>query len=140
MNKNVVIVLVVAIVVLGLGYFINESRKEKEAVRATYTRYNTEKAKLDEIIRLEKEKKFCNVKTAEHNFERWLEFTYPDWKIKDGIVVIENGNCNYRLRFTGINPHYAKLGVVEEEVIVVSVSYINNFDDVQIETIRGTLY
>ena len=80
----------------------------------------------------------CNEENALSDFKSYMKFYYPDWKIYGKPVVREQSDCTYRIQFTTRDPHIPYFP--EKEVIIVEISYTDDYSKYHFRTIRGTLY
>lgn len=80
----------------------------------------------------------CTGENALINFQSYMKFYYPDWKIYGKPVVMEQSDCKYEIQFTTMNPHYKYFR--EKEIMIVQISFNYDYSSYYFETVRGTLY
>lgn len=78
----------------------------------------------------------CTSKNALENFQSYMKFYYPDWKIYGKPVVREQSDCTFEIQFTTMNPHFR----YEKEVMIVEISFDYDFSHYYFRKVRGTLY
>jgi len=78
----------------------------------------------------------CTSKNALQQFNSYMKFYYPDWKIYGKPVINESSDCTYRIQFTTMDPHIR----YQKEVIIVEISFNFDYSKYYFNTIRGTLY
>lgn len=78
----------------------------------------------------------CTSEYALKNFQAYMKFYYPDWKIYGQPLVKEHSDCTYRIQFTTLDPHIR----YEKEIMVVEISYSYDYIRYKFRAIRGTLY
>ncbi len=157
MTRTIITSLISGIIFLSIGLFVgNEYQKNQKLKEKTKEIENQNGKSILEIYdSLEKQgaleaypkteinrvrNQACSKEFAENNLKKWLDFNYPDWKIITKIKTVESGDCTYDSRFTAINPHFLEFDMKEKEVIVLRLSYAENYEQFKIETLRGKIY
>jgi hypothetical protein len=83
-----------------------------------------------------KKEETCTIENAVENFQSYMKFYYPDWKIYGKPVVRETFDCTYQVQFTTMDPNIR----YQKEVIIVEISFNYDYTRYTFRTVRGTLY
>lgn len=86
--------------------------------------------------REQKKAENCTSEVALENFNSYMKFYYPDWKIYGKPVIREQSDCIFEIQFTTMNPHIR----YEKEVGIVEISFDYDFSHYYFRIVRGTLY
>lgn len=85
---------------------------------------------------LEKKNQTCNEEQVRRDFDSYMKFNYPDWKIYGNPIIQVYSDCTYRIQFTTMNPKIR----YEKEIIIVEIAYTPDLEHYNFRTIRGVLY
>jgi hypothetical protein len=131
----------IAIIAVYKRYEKITTDQQRASAQKTADSISSEKFARDQAIlqaSLEvRKKQTCTKASALENFEYYMKFYYPDWKIYGSPGVIENSECTYRIQFTTLDPayDYSEFKVV----IIVEISWDNDFTHFYFNVIRGHL-
>lgn len=78
----------------------------------------------------------CTEQNAIEQFESYMKFYYPDWKIYGKPVAREQSDCLYQVQFTTMNPHIR----YEKEVMIAEISFNDDYTKYYFRIVRGTIY
>lgn len=78
----------------------------------------------------------CTKERTLKNFYSYMKFYYPDWKVSGAPVIKDQGNCIYRIRFATLNPHL----LFEREIVIVEISYDDDYVKYYVKVLRGYLH
>jgi serine/threonine protein kinase len=128
-----VLVFTILIVLSVLGYKVYHDSIERK--KRNDEAHAIEK-KREELRQIEKINT-CTEENALANFNSYMNFKYPDYKIISKPIVKEVSDCVYQIQFTSIDPRY--WASKEKEIFIVEISYDYEYEHYYFKEIRGVL-
>ena len=143
--RSLMYILIGVIILWSAIFLINNNRTKNKSSSEIIKRVDSAAIYVDTISDLPshhelKKAENCTEKNVLYQFESYMKFSYPDWKVYGKPVVQETSDCVYQIRFTSMNPHLKKLGVGEKEIIIVQISFTYDYGNYYFRIVRGTLY
>ena len=138
-------ILIIVIFFLSINkYFSNKKANVFNKISDSTMTSDTNKLHIlppgyKEIMALDLSKlEVCTPTHALKNFNSYMKFYYPDWKIYGDMVVKEQSDCVYRIQFKTQDPDLKYIN--DKEVMIAEISYNYDYTRYTVTMIRGYLH
>lgn len=129
----------------GLSPFFNKNKPYTNKENTNKIDLNIDQVAVDsaapvvsknDVEYLEKKAATCNEDQVKRDFQSYMKFNYPDWKIYGDPIIQLFSDCTYRVQFTTMNPRLR----YKKEIIIIEIAYTSDLEHYNFNTIRGILY